>query len=664
MSDDSRKKNIAVEGNVRCAIYARYSSELQRASSIEDQIRKCREYAQKKGWVIDETYVRYDQATSGTSLVGRDGINSLVMIAKQHPRPFDVLLIDDTSRLARNLAQAQTILKTLRFWDIRVISVSQGLDSGEKSAQQLFAIYGLMDEQFSQALAEKVHRGQAGRVLKGQIAGGAVYGYRGAPDEDFTRKGDYGRPFVNGVGLEVVPEEAEVIRRIFEMYSGGLSYDKIARKLRAEGVPAPRPPRKDSIRAWSADGVAHILRNQKYIGIHIWSRTKSVRDEIGRIAARPRPQEEWVKCDVPDWRIVADDLWKRAHEIRERKKVRFQVHGGLNRTKRSELYLFSGLLICGLCRRSITIVESTGDYARYGCGLHRNKGGCTNAVTIRREHLEEQLLSWLTRDLLEPNRLEEALTSFHARLQKQELELRAQAQKNSINMPELLKELAEKKSEAWNITDFILADGRNVSPTVRARLAATEARIKEIEEQLSRASQCDESVCFSLDEARAYVKNKLYDLRAVLTSAPLVAKQVCRKHISKIILTPKQADKAWALDVTVEFELGKGGDSGVMLTARVESYLQHYGFMTITLDGLELKRWSPSPRKVKSKSSQAEISEEPSSTHKGDPNPTFETGHAESETSPVLSELASSLITDATATSAPPVRPDGEFAPA
>jgi hypothetical protein len=55
----------------RCAVYARYSSDLQRESSIEDQIRKCREFAAKQGWSIAEEYVRFDQAVSGAALAGR-----------------------------------------------------------------------------------------------------------------------------------------------------------------------------------------------------------------------------------------------------------------------------------------------------------------------------------------------------------------------------------------------------------------------------------------------------------------------------------------------------------------------------------------------------------------------------------------------------------------
>src|ERR1700679_1124582 len=98
--NDSQKTDEAAEIHKRCAIYARYSSDLQRDSSIEDQIRKCREYATGRGWTIQEQHIRCDRAVSAGSMAGRDGLTALMADAKQKPRPFDYILIDDTSRLA------------------------------------------------------------------------------------------------------------------------------------------------------------------------------------------------------------------------------------------------------------------------------------------------------------------------------------------------------------------------------------------------------------------------------------------------------------------------------------------------------------------------------------------------------------------------------------
>lgn len=99
----------------RCAIYARYSSDLQRASSIDDQLRRCREYASRQGWTVMEEFVLADRAVSAASVAGRDGLQRLIKAAKAKSRPFDCLLVDDTSRLARDLSDALRTVKILEF---------------------------------------------------------------------------------------------------------------------------------------------------------------------------------------------------------------------------------------------------------------------------------------------------------------------------------------------------------------------------------------------------------------------------------------------------------------------------------------------------------------------------------------------------------------------
>jgi site-specific DNA recombinase len=116
---------------MRCAIYARYSSDLQRESSIEDQIRKCREFADRQGWTVLENYVRSDQAISGAALPGRDALQSRVEDAKRKPRPFDCLLVEDTSRLARMSESAAKI--KLFFRSVVAPTCSRGYTTDDRS---------------------------------------------------------------------------------------------------------------------------------------------------------------------------------------------------------------------------------------------------------------------------------------------------------------------------------------------------------------------------------------------------------------------------------------------------------------------------------------------------------------------------------------------------
>jgi DNA invertase Pin-like site-specific DNA recombinase len=345
---------------MRCAIYARYSSDLQRDSSIEDQIRKCREYALSRGWTVLEEYIRCDRALSAGTIAGRDGLKQLLVEAKRKPRPFDCIVVDDTSRLARDLEDSLRTVKLLDFHGVKVSFVSQRLDSGDKSSRSLLTMYGMMDEQFIVGLADKVHRGQEGQVLKGLQAGGRCFGYRNVPIEDPTRIGKYGRPSVLGVRLEVEETEAAIVRRIFDMYAaGGDGLARIAKKLNAEGVPAPRPPRSRPVRAWCVSSLHEMLRNERYRGVYVWNRTEKRRNpETGRKVSKPRPQSEWIRASVPGWRIVSEEQWNAVHARLMRARRDQKVLGGLFRTDQSRTYLFSGLLICGACdSRMVIVVE-------------------------------------------------------------------------------------------------------------------------------------------------------------------------------------------------------------------------------------------------------------------------------------------------------------------
>src|SRR5260370_29102615 len=215
--NDSQNTGGTFEQPKKCAIYTRYSCDLSRPSSIEDQTRKCRQESQRhNGWTIVEEWVVADREVSGRSLVGRDALAALKEAAKRKLRPFDCVIIDDTSRLGRNLGDVLKLAEFFKHYDVSLHFVSPPLDSTDPNFHQLLVFKGMMDEQYSLGLADKVWRGLEGRVLKGYNAGAACYGYRNVEEVDPTGKGDG----LIGVRLEIVPEKAKVVVWIFEMYAG------------------------------------------------------------------------------------------------------------------------------------------------------------------------------------------------------------------------------------------------------------------------------------------------------------------------------------------------------------------------------------------------------------------------------------------------------------
>jgi DNA invertase Pin-like site-specific DNA recombinase len=205
-------------------------------------------------------------------MAGRSGLQQLVNAAKSKQCGFDCLLVYDMSRLARDLSDCLKTFKTLDFYCISVVSVSQGIDSAQGNARPMLAMHGMMDEEYLADLARKVHRGQEGRVIQGLHPGGRCYGYRNVPIEDPTRTLKYGRPAVLGVRLEIIPEEAAVVRRIFQLYADGTGLAGIASLLNAEGVPSPKPARNRRLQAWSRYTVREMLHNERYRGFRceVW----------------------------------------------------------------------------------------------------------------------------------------------------------------------------------------------------------------------------------------------------------------------------------------------------------------------------------------------------------------------------------------------------------
>ena len=517
----------------RCAVYARFSSDLQRESSIDDQIRQCREYAARQGWTICEAFVIADRAISAASVAGRDGLQQLVKAAKRKDRTFDCLLVDDTSRLARDLSDALRTWKTLEFYGVTVVSVSQGIDSSQGNARPLIAMHGIMDEQYLTDLSKKVHRGQEGRALKGYTTGGRVYGYDNIPIEDPTRTGKYGRPAVLGVRLAINVEQAAVVNRIFSMYSEGMGQGAIAVQLNAEGVAGPNG-------AWSRYTIHEMLANERYQGVSVWGRTAKARNpETGQKVSRATPESQWRRVDVPEWRIISEELWNTIQERRKRAGEDFRKMGGMTRTARGRSYLFSGALVCGECGGSMVICTGGGkrSYVKYGCHSHKHNGVCGNKLMIRQDRLEEQLLDTIEQRVLNPGTLDQLITRCEDELRKRLTEMERNGSITTVES--LKKELEDRKRRQAKVIDAIETAGDIGMLTVR--LQGLESEVKRIQGAI--ASYRPINVEVAVNAIRDHVTRAVLGFKESLASGDDTnnvarAKEALAKHVGKLVLTP------------------------------------------------------------------------------------------------------------------------------
>jgi site-specific DNA recombinase len=551
----------------RCAIYARFSSDMQRDTSIDDQIRKCREYAEGKGWEIVEAFVLHDSAVSAASMRGRGALQTLVEAAKRRPRPFDRILIDDSSRLSRNVSDSLNITAILKFNEVFVTSISQGIDSQQQTSRQLLTLHGMMDEQFLIGLADKVHRGQEGRALQGLVTGGRCYGYKNVPIEDPTRLGKYGRPVVTGVRGEVVEEQANVVRRIFEMSASGYSLAQIVKTLNSEGIESPQPARGRQVRAWVLSSVREMLFNERYRGVLVWNRTrKQLNPETGRKVSKARPQSEWKRIEAPVLRIVPEELWNQVHRgLGERRRVfgNGASHGLLKSV--TSKYLFSGLLICGCCGARLVIVAGgVPGYAKYGCPSHRYRGICDNKLTIRVDRLEEQLVGYLEQRILTDEMAEYTVQIFEKELKSQVENLAKENSAHRANINSLVSERAQLNEEAKRIVNAIASAGHS-----RAMLAA----LAEIESKVARLDHFIEAkkappISVSSARVREFALAAINDLRTLLKTSTQRAKAKLTTHVERLVLTPTDTLEGKAFKVEGQWRLLPEEGCVILMVAR------------------------------------------------------------------------------------------------
>ena len=208
---------------MRAVIYARYSSDLQREASIEDQLSLCSARAEREGWTIVRSYT--DRAASGADVMNRTGIKTLLADAKA--RQFDIVVSEALDRISRDQEDIAAIYKRLRHYDISVVTLAEG-----KVDELHIGLKGTMNALFLKDLASKIRRGQRGRILSGFSAGGLSYGYKVVRELD-----DEGN-FIRGK-RSVNDEEAAVVRRIFTEYASGKSPRRIAAELNADRIPSP-----------------------------------------------------------------------------------------------------------------------------------------------------------------------------------------------------------------------------------------------------------------------------------------------------------------------------------------------------------------------------------------------------------------------------------------
>jgi len=493
---------------IRAAIYARFSSDKQNERSIADQVALCRALCKRAGYNVAAVYE--DRAVSGASTVKRMGWRRLMRDAAA--RAFDVVVAEDQDRIARDEEDWHAARKRLAFLEIQ-IHTSAGTVSRLEGGMR-----AMMNAVYLENLALHVHRSLAGNVREGKSAGGRSYGYRPIP-------GQPGK-------LQIVEDEAKIVRHIFKEYVAGKSPREIAAKLNMGRIAGPRGGH------WNASTIGGsrkrlngVLQNALYRGQMIWNRQRFIRNpDTATRVSRPNENEDRIVTDVPELRIVDDATFNAAQARRAQR-------GGERRYTLAPRHLLSGLLKCGCCGSGYIVsgADKRGKYLR--CSRMVETGLCNNKRTVSLDAVEKRIIEGIEKELAAPDAIAAYVTEYH-RL------ARAKAKCAGTGKRRLERRLQDVDREAYAI---VMGIGKG---TIEAT-HATGKMLKELDNERNGLLAAIEAVKAPPVEIHPHAadvyRRKVRDLKKYLTTADPEARnealRILRELVEKVVIRPQGAYK-------------------------------------------------------------------------------------------------------------------------
>ena len=314
----TRLPNMAVRLR-RVAGYARVSTDSEeQLTSYEVQVDYYTRYIHSRSdWQFVAVYT--DEGISATNTKKRDGFNRMVQDALDGK--IDLIVTKSVSRFARNTVDSLTTVRKLKDAGVEVYFEKENIWTLDSKGELLITIMSSLAQEESRSISENVTWGQRKRFADGKVSipYGQFLGYR---------KGSDGLP-------EIVPKEAEVVRRIYRLFMQGKTPNAIARQLTAEGIPTP-----GGKQVWQFTTVESILTNEKYKGAALLQKrfTVDFLQKKMKINEGEVPQY-YVENSHPP--IIQPDEWDRVQTEFQRRKAVGKNH---NCTR-----LFSAQIICGDC---------------------------------------------------------------------------------------------------------------------------------------------------------------------------------------------------------------------------------------------------------------------------------------------------------------------------
>ena len=480
---------------MRVWLYYRLSrDEDEELNSLRNQRSIIESYALRCGHtIVGESF---DDNVSGMHF-DRDGIERLT--GAVDAGRIDAVVVKDLSRLGRHRTQTALYIDYLRKNHVRVLSATENIDTFNEADDLLIGFKGLMNDFYARDGSRRVTTGYRQKQKSGIVIT-PPFGY-------FKDK--------NTNQVQIVPESAETIRRIFTLYVGGVGMKAIARTLNEEKRKTPAqmqrellgkqmPEQQERIRKkylWESTMISRILREEAYTGTLICH--KSERNKINKTFRYTEPEEQFRHENyLPP--IITREMWEQVQELMEMRKK-----NNVRSAQGRPVLRYSGLITCGDCGRAFVgkrVKNKGGERIEYVCSTHHRYGRehCSSH-TLREEYLDEIIRAELLSTKAQYQELWNAMqhtvdqwTPKAGNTIAQLKRLREQMERLEEEMEDILMERIRDKANAERYDRMIakreeqiaqakkkIAELENLGKTIRSRQAKLKKDISLMDEILS-----------------------------------------------------------------------------------------------------------------------------------------------------------------------------------
>jgi len=388
---------MPVDRPLSVLIHARFSTDEQRQSSIDDQVASCRRFLNEnlpKGTKPRQIAVEVIQEPEVSGeIADRPGINQVW--AGIEAIRWDIIIAEESSRLYRHHTKAGELFESAVDAGIRVICPSDYIDTSDEDWPDRLHMCQMQHTRSNFYTRRRIARAHDGLWARGAAIGNTVIGYKRRPTVPATETEPAKGPFYD----EIEPEKAEVIKEVFQRIANGEQAREVGQWLDSIEFPKAKWARQAK---WTAANVNAIIRRTMYRGFETFRVKRSDRKLRTGKSVYVWNDPDKVETRVSEHlRIVSDALWYRANEVVDKRRV-FQkpIRGAghpLRGTSRERRGLLSGVFVCGVCGAKIYSYGKKNGSFRCSAAT---SGKCWNRVYCMRERTEQAVLEAVVNEVL------------------------------------------------------------------------------------------------------------------------------------------------------------------------------------------------------------------------------------------------------------------------